>query len=533
MCGGLVYCVRPVQLTAMGPDEFRRAGHQLVDYIADYQETVRQRPVTPDVRPGYMRQLVPATPPERPEPWDDVMADIERVIMPGMSHWHSPQFHAYYPVGNSYPALLADMLSDALGCVGIAWASAPACTELEVIMMDWLAQLLQRPEQFIFSSGRGGGGVIQGSACESTLITLLAARSCKVNEFLRANGSVRDEHGDPVVTPDRAALLPRLVAFASDQAHSSVTRASLLSGLRIRTLASDSSASLRGDTLVRAVEEELHAGNIPFYVLAALGTTASCAYDNLVELGPICARFGLWLHIDAAYAGAACICPEFRGILDGIEHATSFNFNPHKFLLTNLDCSALWVKRSRDLTDVFEVNALFLKTPVSEMPSYRHWAIQLSRRFRALKLWFVMRLYGADGLRTHIRRQVQLAKEFETLVRADERFEVAAPVTLGLVCFRLKKYGNMINDHLLARINGARRIHMVPAMLPGETYVLRFVVCSRYTESRDVQFAWREVQKHTDELLSSAEVLGRAKMLWSSVRAASIGLRLFHSWHSV
>ncbi|XP_037088064.1 aromatic-L-amino-acid decarboxylase-like [Pollicipes pollicipes] len=517
----------------MGPEEFRRAAHQLIDYVADYQETVRSRPVTPDVRPGYMRRLVPAAAPEQAESWPDVMADIERVIMPGMSHWHSPQFHAYYPVGNSYPALLADILSDAIGCVGISWASAPACTELEVIMMDWLGQLLRLPEEFLFSAGRGGGGVIQGSACESTLITLLAARSCKVNQVLRADGVACEDHDGVAVTPDRAALLPRLVAFASDQAHSSVARASLLSGLRIRTLPSDDAASLRGPTLRRAVEEEIQAGNIPFFVLAAIGTTASCAFDNLPELGPVCERYGLWLHIDAAYAGAACICPEFRPLLNGLEYASSFNFNPHKFMLTNLDCSALWVRRSRDLTDVFEVNPLFLKTPASDMPSYRHWAIQLSRRFRALKLWFVMRLYGAEGLRAHVRRQVALAKEFEGLVRADPRFEIAAPVTLGLVCFRLKRYGNMINDHLLSRINGARRIHMVPSMLPNETYVIRFVVCSRYTESRDVQLAWREVQRHTDELLSSTEVLSRAKMLWGSVRAASIGLRLFHSWHSV
>lgn len=521
----------------MGPEEFRRAAHQLVDYLVDYQETVRSRRVTPDVRPGYMRDLVPVQAPETPEPWTRVMDDIERVIMPGMTHWHSPQFHAYYPVANSYPALLADMLSDGIGCVGISWASAPACTELEVIMMDWLGQLLNLPRQFLFSSGMGGGGVIQGSACESTLITLLAARSLKVNQTIRANGAAVDGGLDDVdgisVTPGKAALLPRLVAFASEQAHSSVTRASLLSGLRIRTLPSNGMGQLRGDTLQRAIEEEIRAGFIPFYVLACIGTTASCAFDDLKELGSVCERYGLWLHVDAAYAGAACICPEFRPLIEGVQLANSFNFNPHKFMLTNLDCSALWVRRSRDLTDVFEVNPLFLKTPVSDMPSYRHWAIQLSRRFRALKLWFVIRLYGAEGLRAHVRRQVALAKEFEQLVLQDDRFEVSAPVRLGLVCFRLKRYGNMVNDYLLARINAGRRIHMVPAMLPGEKYILRFVVCSRYTESADVQLAWEEIRRHADELLASAVVRGRAKMLWGSVRAASIGLKLFHSWHSV
>lgn len=510
---------------AMSPEEFRRAGYRMIDYIIDYQKTLRSRSVMPEVEPGYMRHLIPREAPEDPESFCEILDDVDRVILPGMAHWLSPQFHAYYPSGSCNPALLGDMLSDAFGCVGISWASAPACTELEVHMMDWLGKLLRLPDEFLFESGLGGGGVIQGSACETTFITMLAARSCKVRELLGDTDSKNEKLA--------AKEYPRLVAFTSDQAHSSAARAGLLSGLRIRSLPSDENCSLRGNTLQNAIDDEIRHGNIPFYFLASLGTTASCAFDSITELGPICKEYGLWMHIDAAYAGASFICSEFRPLLNGVEYAMSFNFNPHKFLLTALDCSALWVRCSKNLTDVFQVHALFLKTAVYNMPNYRHWAIQLSRRFRALKLWFVIRMYGASGLRAHIRRHVALARQFEVLVNNDSRFMVAAPVKLGLVCFRLRKYGNVINDHLLSRINNARCIHMVPAMLHNETYVIRFVICSEHTCPSDVEVAWREIQQHATELLASNEVQSRGRMLWSSVRVASLGLRLFHHWNSV
>ncbi|KAF0292807.1 Aromatic-L-amino-acid decarboxylase [Amphibalanus amphitrite] len=515
----------------MDAAEFRTAAVQLIDFITDYQENIRSRPVSPSVRPGYLRHLVPASAPQHAETWDQLMPDIERVIMPGMLHWHSPQFHAYFAGATSYPSILADMLTDALGCMGISWASAPVLTELEVLVMDWLGQMLQLPDEFLFSSGKGGGGNIQGSACESTLITMLAARA-------RAITRLRSERPEL----SEADISGRLVGLTSDQAHSSVARAGLLAGLRVRPVRSNTRNALTGEAVEAAVAEELAAGNIPFFVAATLGTTASCAFDHLRNIGAVCARRALWLHIDAAYAGPAFICPEFRPLLDGVELADSFNMNPHKFMLTAHDCSTLWVRRATDLTDVFHVDAKYLATARNSMPSFRHWAIQLSRRFRALKLWFVIRLYGVEGIRSYIRQQVSLAKEFERLVRSDRRFEVAAPAVLGLVCFRLrdKEFGNSLTDALLSRVNAARRVHMIPSMLRGGTqYVIRFVVCSRYTELRDVQLAWSEVQRHADQLLAQPERVVRAKARWGAVRAATgLGLlrhtnmALFERWNS-
>ena len=321
-----------------------------------------------------------------------------------------------------------------------------------------------------------------------------------------------------------------------------MARAGLLAGLRVRPVGSNTKNAMTGEAVEAAIAEEVAAGNIPFFVTATLGTTASCAFDHLREIGEVCVRHGVWLHVDAAYAGPAFICPEFRPLLNGIELADSFNMNPHKFMLTAHDCSTLWVRRATDLTDVFHVDAKYLATARNHMPSFRHWAIQLSRRFRALKLWFVIRLYGVEGIRAYIRKQVTLAKEFERLVRTDRRFQVAAPAVLGLVCFRLrdKTFGNSLTDALLSRINAARRVHMIPSMLRrGSQYVIRFAVCSRYTELSDVQLAWREVCHHADELLSEPKRVLRAKTRWTAVRVATgLGLlrqtnmALFERWNS-
>nr|XP_027809171.1 aromatic-L-amino-acid decarboxylase isoform X2 [Marmota flaviventris] len=437
----------------MNVSEFRRRGKEMVDYVADYLEGIEGRPVYPNVEPGYLRPLIPTEAPQEPEAFEDVINDIEKIIMPG--------------------------------------AASPACTELETVMMDWLGKMLQLPEEFLAGKAGEGGGVIQGSASEATLVALLAART-KVTRRLQA--------ASPELS--QAAIMEKLVAYFSDQAHSSVERAGLIGGVQMKAIPSDGKFAMRASALQEALEQDKAAGLIPFFVVATLGTTSCCSFDNLLEVGPICKKEDMWLHIDAAYAGSAFICPEFRHLLNGVEFADSFNFNPHKWLLVNFDCSAMWVKKRTDLTGAFKLDPVYLKHSHQDsglITDYRHWQIPLGRRFRSLKLWFVFRMYGVKGLQAHIRKHVQLAQKFESLVRQDSRFEICAEVTLGLVCFRLKG-SNQLNEALLQRINNAKKIHLVPCHL-RDKFVLRFAICSSMVESAHVQFAWEHIRELGEDVL--------------------------------
>uniref|UniRef100_A0A8C7HNG3 Aromatic-L-amino-acid decarboxylase n=1 Tax=Oncorhynchus kisutch TaxID=8019 RepID=A0A8C7HNG3_ONCKI len=471
--------------------EFRRRGKEMVDLIADYLENIEQRPVYPDVEPGYLRSLIPEEAPEEPDTYEDVVKDIERVIMPGVTHWHSPYFYAYFPTANSFPAMLADMLSGAIGCIGFSWAASPACTELETVMMDWLGKMLKLPEDFIAGTHGQGGGVIQGTASEATLVALLAARSRAVRMIL-ASDPQRPETG----------ITSKLVAYSSDQAHCSVERAGMIAGVRMKKIPTEQSDkyAVQGETLRRMIQEDKAAGLIPFYFCATLGTTPSCAFDHITELGhvsgPALYVSKIWMHIDAAYAGSSFICPEFRPLLNGIEFADSFNFNPHKWLLVNFDCSTMWVRKRSDLIGAFKMDPLYLKHDHQESGRYFYTDNSL---FRSLKMWFVFRMYGLKGLQDYIRKHVELAKEFESLVRADQRFEISADVVLGLVCFRLKG-SNEVNETLLKRINNGRKIHLVPCQLSGQ-FVLRFAVCARTTESRHIREAWRLITQLAEEVM--------------------------------
>uniref|UniRef100_A0A8C8CV73 Aromatic-L-amino-acid decarboxylase n=1 Tax=Oncorhynchus tshawytscha TaxID=74940 RepID=A0A8C8CV73_ONCTS len=431
----------------MDAAEFRRRGKEMVDLIADYLENIEQRPVYPDVEPGYLRSLIPEEAPEEPDTYEDVVKDIERVIMPGVTHWHSPYFYAYFPTANSFPAMLADMLSGAIGCIGFSW----------------------------------------GTASEATLVALLAARSRAVRMIL-ASDPQRPETG----------ITSKLVAYSSDQAHCSVERAGMIAGVRMKKIPTEQSDkyAVQGETLRRMIQEDKAAGLIPFYFCATLGTTPSCAFDHITELGPICNAEKIWMHIDAAYAGSSFICPEFRPLLNGIEFADSFNFNPHKWLLVNFDCSTMWVRKRSDLIGAFKMDPLYLKHDHQESGRYFYTDNSL---FRSLKMWFVFRMYGLKGLQDYIRKHVELAKEFESLVRADQRFEISADVVLGLVCFRLKG-SNEVNETLLKRINNGRKIHLVPCQLSGQ-FVLRFAVCARTTESRHIREAWRLITQLAEEVM--------------------------------
>ncbi|XP_053206409.1 aromatic-L-amino-acid decarboxylase-like [Panonychus citri] len=470
----------------MDSNQFREASKQLVDYVCDYLDNIRDRPVLPSVEPFYLEKLLPDSAPEQGETWPEIFKDIEKLIMPGMTHWHSPRFHAYFPTANSYPSILADILTGALGCIGFSWIASPACTELEMSMMDWLGKMLNLPEEFLFSSGGNGGGVIQGTASEATLVTMLAARS-------EALGKMSNE----------TKSLDKLVAYCSTQSHSSVERAGLLAAVKISGLEPDENLSLRGSTLLEAIQSDRAKGLIPFFVVATLGTTNSCAFDNITEIGKICQQEGIWMHIDAAYAGSAFICPEYQHYLNGVEFADSFNMNPHKWLLINFDCSALWLKNRNLLAGAFNVDPLYLKhDKQGQVPDYRHWQIPLGRRFRSLKMWFVLRIYGVKGLQEYIRKHVKLAHDFEDLLKTDQRFEITNPVVLGLVCFRLKG-SDELNEKYVKTINDHKKIFITPCRINGQ-YIIRFAICARSTEIQDIHFSWNELKSVADQMLTES-----------------------------
>uniref|UniRef100_A0A8R1XLN1 Aromatic-L-amino-acid decarboxylase n=1 Tax=Onchocerca volvulus TaxID=6282 RepID=A0A8R1XLN1_ONCVO len=480
----------------MDISEFRKFGKELVDYIADYIENIQKRRVVPSIEPGYLRDLLPGVAPQHAESFKDVINDFDKYIMPGVTHWQHPRFHAYFPAGNAFPNIFADMLSDAIGAIGFSWAACPAMTELEIIMLDWLGRMLGLPEAFLpFTENGKGGGVIQGSASECNFVSLLAARFEVLKEL---------RHRFPFV--DEGLLLSKLVAYCSKESHSSVEKACMIAMVKLKILDTDSKFRLRGETLRLAIEEDRDLGLIPFFVSTTLGTTSCCSFDVLSEIGPVCQKNDLWLHVDGAYGGSAMICPEFRPLMDGIEYAMSFNTNPNKFMLINFDCSTMWVKDRYKLTQALVVDPLYLQHSWTDKAiDYRHWGIPLSRRFRSLKLWFVIRVYGVEGLQNYIRKHCYLAKLFEQLIRADDIFEIVGDVILGLVCFRMVASEEM-NQALLTKLNSSGRIHMVPASLNGR-FVIRFCVCAEHATEKDIRIAYELISQtarhiHQNSLVS-------------------------------
>ncbi|XP_036331304.1 histidine decarboxylase-like isoform X1 [Rhagoletis pomonella] len=470
-------------------------GKEMVDYIADYLENIRDRRVFPDVKPGYMKNLLPEFAPVEGENWDAIFADVERVIMPGITHWQSPYMHAYFPALNSFPSLLGDMLADAINCLGFTWASSPACTELEVIVMNWLGKMIGLPDDFLHLHNKSpGGGVIQTTASESTLVCLLAGRTRAIQRFHERHPGFQD-----------AEINARLVAYCSDQAHSSVEKAALIGLVRMRFIEADDSLAMRGKALREAIEDDIKQGLVPFWVCATLGTTGSCSFDNLEEIGIVCRDFNIWLHVDSAYAGSAFICPEFRTWLRGIERADSIAFNPSKWLMVHFDATALWIKDSTAVHRTFNVEPLYLQHENSGVSiDYMHWQIPLSRRFRALKVFFVLRSFGIKGLQKHIREGVRLAQKFEALVLADHRFEIPAKRHLGMVVFRIKGE-NEITERLLKRLNHRGNLHCIPSSLKGK-YVIRFTVTSTNTTVDDIVKDWNEIRRVASMILDEMNI---------------------------
>ncbi|XP_044738335.1 histidine decarboxylase isoform X2 [Chrysoperla carnea] len=485
----------------MDTKEYRIHGKEMVDYIADYLENIRDRDVFPSVKPGYLSKLIPDSAPLDGEPWPKIFADIERVIMPGMVHWQSPRMHAYFPALNSYPSLLGDMLADGINCLGFTWVSSPACTELEAMVMNWLGKGIGLPDDFLHKPNSLSGGIIMTTMSECTLTCLLAARNRAIDKHKQLNKDV-----------DVYNIYSRLVAYCSDQAHSSIEKAGLISFVKMRFVPSEE-LSMRGEKLRETMDEDIKNGLIPFWVCATLGTTGACSFDCLSEIGPVCKEYNVWLHVDAAYAGSAFICPEYRHWLKGIEHADSFGFNPSKWLMVHFDCTAMWVKDSGALHETFVVDPFYLKHDKTGVIDYMHWQIPLSRRFRALKLWFVMRNFGIMGLQKHIRENVRLAQKFEALLSADKRFEITAPRHLGMVVFCLVG-DSRLTERLLKRMNARGHVHCIPACISGR-YVIRFTVTSTNTTNEDIIRDWKEIQFIATEVLEEANkltCLGRRQM---------------------
>ncbi|BCJ61251.1 aspartate aminotransferase family protein [Micromonospora endophytica] len=460
----------------MTPEEFRQAGYAVVDWIADYWATLPQRPVTSQDPPGTLAAGLPAGPPERGESVEAVLADLDKLIAPGLTHWQHPGFFGYFPANTSGPSVLGDLVSAGLGVQGMLWATGPACTELETVLLDWLAQALDLPEKF--RSAGPGGGVIQDSASSATLVATLVA-------LHRAAGGRWREVG----------VEGRYRVYASTEAHSSIEKAARIAGLGrdgVRLIEVDpQSRAMSVPALRAAIEADRAAGVVPALVVATVGTTSTTAIDPLPQIGPVCAEYGVFLHVDAAYAGAAAICPELRFGHAGLEYADSYCFDPHKWLLTGFDCDAFWVADAGELVEALTVLPEYLRNAATESGAvidYRDWQVPLGRRFRALKLWFVLRWYGVEGLREHIRRGVTLAARFADRVRADDRFELVAPHPYGLVCFRLRG-PDEANEQLLAAVSGTRRVLLTHTRVTGR-HTLRLAVGAPQSTEVHVDEAW-------------------------------------------
>lgn len=468
----------------MDKEAFRKFGYKFVDWVADYFSELEAYPVCSRVKPGEIRGKLPPEPPIRGEPMDKIFQDFKEVILPGITHWQHPSWFAYFPAANSPPSILAELLTAGIGAQCMIWQTSPSAAELEEHVLEWLRQMLGLPE--------GMAGVIQDTASTATLVALLTARE-KATDF----------------ESNQKGLKKPLVVYASEETHSSIEKGVKIAGYgkeNLRCIPTDDSFAMIPSALEEAVEKDKKRGLQPACVVATLGTTSSTAVDPLLPIGEMCKRHGLWLHVDAAYAGTAALLPEKRWILEGVENADSFVFNPHKWMLTNFDCSAYFVKDPADLIRTFEIHPEYLKTGLDkQVKNFRDWGIQLGRRFRALKLWFVIRSYGVEGLQKMIAEHIRLAQMFKGWVGDHKNFELMAPVEFSLVCFRLndgRDEGALddLNRKLLESLNQTGKVFMTHTALKGK-FTIRLAIASRLTEERQVREAWALIKEKAEEIL--------------------------------
>lgn len=473
----------------MNNDEFRKHAHQLVDWMADYFEEVENYPVKPDVVPGEILSKLPESPPEQSEDFPDIFRDFKKTIMPGMTHWESPNFMGYFPANKSYPSVLAEMLTATLGAQCMSWLTSPAATELEERVMEWVRELIDLPSGFT--------GVIQSTASTATLCALLMARE-RITDFgINADGYRGKE---------------KMTIYCSAQTHSSIEKDVKIAGFgknNLRKVPVDERYAMQPDALEEAIRADLENGFQPAAVVATIGTTGSTAVDPLKEIGAICAKFNLFLHVDAAYAGTALLLPEMRWMAEGMEHADSFVFNPHKWMFTNFDCSAFYVQDEELLVHTFAIMPEYLKTPEDQrVKNYRDWGIPLGRRFRALKLWFVLRSFGVEGLQRKIRHHIELTQRLTKKIETHPDFELLAPVPLNTLCFRFhpshildEEKLNELNEELLNDIQQSGKLFLTHTKL-GEKYTIRMVIGNTNVEQRHVAEAWSLIQSLASKLIA-------------------------------
>jgi aromatic-L-amino-acid decarboxylase len=472
----------------MDSNEFRREAHKLVDWMADYMDEVEEYPVKPDVEPGDISSQLPDSAPGKAEPLDAIIDDFNDIIMPGMTHWESPYFMGYFPANKSYPSILAEMLTATLGAQCMSWLTSPAATELEERMMEWLGDLIGLPSTFT--------GVIEDTASTSTLCALLMAREQVTDFGVNENGFSTDQQH---------------TVYCSAETHSSIEKGVKIAGFgrqNLRKIPVDDEYAMKPQELECMIREDLEAGRKPTAVVATIGTTGSTAIDPLKEIGSICSKYDIFLHVDAAYAGTALLLPEKRWMNEGIELADSFVFNPHKWMFTNFDCSAFFVQDEALLVRTFEIMPEYLKTPEDErVKNYRDWGIPLGRRFRALKLWFVMRSFGVEELQNKIRHHIVLAGDLKEKIKHNRNFELLAPVPLNNLCFRFhpehisdEQKLNELNEKLLNKIQDSGDLFLTHTRLDGK-YTIRIVLGNTNLQKRHVEKAWEIITTSAADIL--------------------------------
>ena len=471
----------------MTPEQFRQHGHAMVDWIAEYLATVEAQPVQSQVEPGEVRAGLPMAPPDEGESFERMMADVEEVILPGLTHWQSPHFFGYFPANTSGPAILGELLSAGLGVQGMIWATSPACTELESHVLDWLVDMLGLPEKF--KTTTAGGGVIQDTASSASLCAMLAARE-------RATGFASNQTG----------LRQPLVAYTSSQAHSSIEKAARIAGIgvdNLRLIEVDDAHAMSPDALAEMMRIDLEAGRRPFFICATVGTTSSNAIDPVRRLAEEARSLvpNIWLHVDAAMSGTAALCPEYRFIHDGLELADSYCFNPHKWMFTNFDCDCFYLADRSELIRTLSILPEYLRNAATESGAvfdYRDWQIPLGRRFRALKLWFVIRHYGVAGLQHHVRQHIALAKEFARWVEEDPDFILAAPVPLNLICLRHRR-GDALTQQVMETINRSGQAFFTHTRL-DDRYIIRVSIGGTQMGRSHVERAWKLLRETAQRL---------------------------------
>ena len=471
----------------MKTDEFKKQGYKVIDWLADYYEHVEEYPVLSQVEPGDIRSKLPEKAPNTGRAHDEILNDMN-ILMPGITHWQSPNFHAFFPCATSGPAILGDLISTGLGVNGMSWATSPACTELETHILDWLVDMMDLPVKF--KSNSKGGGVIQDTASSASLVALLCSREKASNGRTNENGS----NGE-------------FIAYTSSQAHSSIEKAVKIAGIgknNMRMVDVDQNFSMDSSHLRQLIEKDISNGLKPIFVCATVGTTSSTAIDPVNEIGKICKEFGIWLHVDAAMAGPAALCKEYRFINDGLNYADSYNFNPHKWMLTSFDCSIFYVADRSQLINTMSILPEYLKNKTSTSESVfdlRDWGIPLGRRFRALKLWHVINYYGVSGLQEFIRTHMENTKILRSWIEMEKDFEIVTPTPLTLICFRHTK-GNNFTEKLLNTINESGKAYMTHTKLNNQ-YIIRFSVGQTSTTIDHLKETWNYIVKTSKGMIEA------------------------------